>query len=103
MTWIPSAVHVSDTVPIAQLHESGYASSSEPLTVCSPLPDVRQHRLVAVLRPEVTLRREKELDVLLGRGEGRGGFIGGHGGVCLYRYVVVRWEGVGLAYLIESP
>lgn len=53
------------------------------LTIRPSLPDVRLHRLVAVLSAEMALRREEELDVLLGRGEGRGTFVGRHGGVVL--------------------
>lgn len=44
------------------------------LTVGSPLPDVREHLLVAVLRANVRLRREEELDLLVGRGEYGGQF-----------------------------
>ena len=44
------------------------------LTVGSPLPDVREHLLVAVLRADVRLRREEELDLLVGRRENGGQF-----------------------------
>lgn len=44
------------------------------LTVGSPLPDVREHLLVAVLGADVGLRREEELDLLVGRGEYGGKF-----------------------------
>ena len=43
-------------------------------TVVPPLPDVRLHLLVAVLRANVRLRREEELDLLVGRGENGGQF-----------------------------
>ena len=35
-----------------------------PLTIRSPLPDIRLHCLVTVLCSKVALRREEELDVL---------------------------------------
>ena len=44
------------------------------LTVGSPLPDVREHLLIAVLRADVGLGREEELDLLVGGGENGGEF-----------------------------
>ena len=39
------------------------------LTVRPPLPDVREHLLVAVLATDVRLSREEELDLLIGSTE----------------------------------
>ena len=50
------------------------------LTIRSPLVHIRLHRFVAILCAEMTLCREQELNVLLGRGEGRGTLVDGHCG-----------------------
>ena len=44
------------------------------LTVRPPLPDVREHLLVAVLATDVRLSREEELDLLIGGSEDGGEF-----------------------------
>ena len=67
MMWIPSRDASSLRVRSGRSYVGG-------LTVGSPLPDVREHLLVAVLATDVRLSREEELDLLIGSTEDGGEF-----------------------------